>query len=251
MFVDSHCHLNYLDDVTRALQNAAAARVTGMLCIGVEAATIEAVVEISERHANVWATAGQHPTADGANAAWVAQYITHEKIVALGEMGLDYFRAPNAPEKNRQRRVFEQQLALARDAQLPVVIHTRAAEQDTLAMLGNFPGLAGVLHCFTESMSMAEQAMDMGLHISISGIVTFPKADNVRAVASRVPAERLLIETDAPWLAPVPHRGAQNEPAYVAATAATLAQLRGVSVQDLAAQTAANFGRLFDVTLPE
>ena len=158
-------------------------------------------------------------------------------MVALGEMGLDYHYEQDPQRQQIQQTSFRQQLALAAEYQLPVIIHTRAAEQDTLTALSEQPGVEGVLHCFTESWDMAKAALDMGYYISISGIVTFNKADNVREVAVRVPDDRLLIETDAPWLAPVPHRGRQNQPAYVRDTAAYLADLRQTSIERLAEQT--------------
>ena len=247
MFIDSHCHLNYLDDTDAALDNAATAGVSGMLCIGVEEATIEDVLRIAAHHDNVWASVGQHPGATSADAGWIEAYYQRDSVVALGEMGLDYFHESDAQERKRQRHTFAQQLEIAVATGLPVIIHTRAAQADTLALLEGTPGLRGVLHCFTESPEMAERALALGFYISLSGIVTFPKADNVREVAARIPSDRLLIETDAPWLAPVPHRGKQNEPAYLPATAAYLANLRDVSVAELAVQTRANFAQLFNV----
>ena len=166
-------------------------------------------------------------------------------MVAVGETGLDYKTADSAEEHRMQLQAFEHQMDLAERFDLPVVIHTRDAQSDTLKMLENFPKVRGVLHCFTESWEMAERAIELGYFISISGIVTFAKAENVRAVAEKVPLDRLLIETDAPWLAPVPHRGKENEPAFVADTASFLAQLRGIDVDDLAQATSANFSRLF------
>jgi TatD DNase family protein len=160
-------------------------------------------------------------------------------------MGLDYHQETEAAGRNRQRECFAYQLSLAGKSQLPVVIHTRAAEADTLSHLRSQAGVIGVLHCFTESWDMASAALDLGYYISISGIVTFRNGDNVREVARKVPADRLLVETDAPWLAPVPHRGRKNVPAYVRDTAEYLAALRGTTLEELAQTTTANFFALF------
>ena len=245
MFVDSHCHLNYLPEPLSALHRAQAQGVEETLCIGVERSSIEEVLGLAVEQPGVWASVGEHPGSCSGDARWVAELLTRPCVVAVGEMGLDYHYEEDTEQRARQRHTFAQQLEIAAQARLPVVIHTRAAEQDTLALLEDFPEVCGVLHCFTESWSMAEAALAMGYYVSISGIVTFRNADNVREVAQKVPADRLLIETDAPWLAPVPHRGKQNEPAYVADTAAFLAQLRGVSVESLAHSTRENFFRLF------
>ena len=245
MFVESHCHLNYLPEPLAALHRAQAQGVEETLCIGVERSSIEEVLGLAAEQPGVWASVGEHPGSCSGDARWVAELLTRPCVVAVGEMGLDYHYEEDAEQRARQRHTFAQQLEIATQARLPVVIHTRAAEQDTLALLEDFPEVCGVLHCFTESWSMAEAALAMGYYVSISGIVTFRNAENVREVAQKVPTDRLLIETDAPWLAPVPHRGKQNEPAYVADTAAFLAQLRGVSVESLAHSTRENFFRLF------
>ncbi len=245
MFVDSHCHLNYLQEPLAALTRARNRGVHETLCIGVEQASIEAVLDIAHQQQGVWASVGEHPGSCSGDAAWVADYLDRPKVVAVGEMGLDYHYEEDPEQRRRQQHTFTQQLALAAAAQLPVIVHTRAAEADTLAILEAQPEVVGVLHCFTESWAMAEAALQMDYYISISGIVTFRNAHNVREVAKQVPEDRLLIETDAPWLAPVPHRGKNNEPAFVADTAAYLAQLRGVSIESLAATTRENFFRLF------
>ena len=245
MLVDSHCHLNYLDDPQDALVRARAAGVSACLCIGVEEKSINDVLAFAASHEDVWASVGEHPGSCSGDAGWVAPLLDRERVVAVGEMGLDYHYERDDKRQAEQRQTFAQQLAIAADADLPVIIHTRAAEADTLALLRDFPQVRGVLHCFTESWEMASQAIELGYYISISGIVTFKNADNVRQVAERVPAERLLVETDAPWLAPVPHRGKQNEPAFVADTARFLADLRELDVDELAALTGSNFYRLF------
>ena len=246
MLVDSHCHLNYLDDPDAALERARERHISACLCIGVEEKAIDDVLGFAAAHADVWASVGEHPGSCSGDASWVAERLDAPRVVAVGEMGLDYHYETNSDKQALQRQTFEQQLEIAAAADLPVIIHTRAAEADTLALLERFPTVRGVLHCFTESWDMARHAIDLGYYISISGIVTFKNAANVRYVAERVPTERLLIETDAPWLAPVPHRGAQNEPGFVADTAAFLANLRQVTVAELAQRTSENFFTLFN-----
>lgn len=245
MLIDSHCHLNFLDDPESRLAAARAVGVEGFLCIGVDRAGIGEVLALAETHADVWATAGQHPDAAEADLQWLREHLSHPRVVAAGEMGLDYFHEQDPAGRRRQLDSFEQQLTLAAEHDLPAVIHTRAAEADTLARLRAHPGVVGVLHCFTESWEMAAAALDLGYYVSMSGIVTFRNAGNVRDVARRIPDDRLLVETDSPWLAPVPHRGQRNEPAFLPDTAACVAALRGVSPAALAQTTSANFQRLF------
>ena len=248
MYIDSHCHLNYLDDPQQALLNARAAGVTTCLCIGVEQTTIDEVLTFAQQHDDVWASVGEHPGSCSGDASWVADYLNAPRVVAVGEIGLDYLHTTDDQDLEKQRHTFKQQMEIARNTQLPVIVHTRAAQEDTLAIMAEFPEVAGVLHCFTESWEMAAQAIEMGYYISISGIVTFNNADNVREVARQIPIDRLLIETDAPWLAPKPMRGKQNEPAYVAHTAEFLAKLRGTTPTQLAEQTTNNFKQLFEAT---
>ncbi len=245
MFVDSHCHLNYLADPLPALDRAREAGVERMLCIGVDQTHIEEVLSYTS-HEGVWATVGEHPGSVSGDIEWIAPLLSRDKVVAVGETGLDYHYEEREEERVRQRASFEAQMDVAGRASLPVVIHSRGAEADTLAVIDNHPRVRGVLHCFTESWALAERALQAGYYVSISGIVTFKNAANVRQVAARIPDERLLIETDAPWLAPVPHRGRKNEPAYVTETARSLAHLRGVDVGELAALTTANFFSLFE-----
>lgn len=246
MFVDSHCHLNYLENPEAALARARAAGVNELLCIGVEQGAIEEVLAMAENHSGVWASVGEHPGSCSGDAAWVNRYLDRSDVIAVGEMGLDYLYVDDNEARAEQRHTFAQQLQLAENHALPVIVHTRSAEVDTLALITEFPKVRGVLHCFTESWAMAEQALAEDYYISISGIVTFKNAAQVREVAERVPDERLLIETDAPWLAPVPHRGKKNEPGFVADTAKFLADLRGVEVAELAQFTRENFFRLFN-----
>jgi TatD DNase family protein len=245
LLVDSHCHLNYLEDPDLRLAEARARGVGAFLCIGVDAAGIDDVLALADAHADVWATVGQHPEAAAADGSWIAARLAHPRVVGAGEMGLDYFHEADPGAHGAQRVSFDNQLALAAEHDLPVVIHSRAAEADTLALLRAHRGVIGVLHCFTESWELASAALDLGYYVSISGIVTFRNGDNVRDVARRLPDDRLLVETDCPWLAPVPHRGRPNEPAYVVDTAAFVAELRGVSLETLAATTTENFQRLF------
>lgn len=247
MLVDSHCHLNYLEDPDQRLAEARRRGVGAFLCIGVDEPNIGAVLALAERHPDVWATVGQHPEAAAADADWIRNRLDHPRVVAAGEMGLDYFHEADEAQRRLQRERFAWQLAVAAERRLPAVIHTRAAETDTLDLLRAHRDVNGVLHCFTESWSMAAAALDLGYYVSISGIVTFRNAENVREVARQVPSDRLLVETDSPWLAPVPHRGGPNEPAFVADTAAFLAQLRGVTPEALAESTTANFRRLFGI----
>ena len=245
MLIDSHCHLNYLDDPEEAIRRAREAGVTTCLCISVDEAGFSAVKSLATRHADIWATAGVHPDAAEDNLEWIEAELAHERVVAVGETGLDYLHADDASAQARQREAFALQLDLAIRHDMPVVVHTRQAEKDTLDLLRAHRGVKGVLHCFTESWSMAKEALDQGFYVSISGIVTFKNAANVRDVAAKVPADRLLIETDSPWLAPVPKRGKTNEPAYVAHTAKFLAELRQTPVETLRQETADNFIRLF------
>jgi TatD DNase family protein len=245
LLVDSHCHLNYLEAPQNAVARARASGVAMMVCIAVNADGIDQVLDLASRYEDVWATAGQHPEAAAAPWDWIEPYLDHPRVLAVGETGLDYYQVTDAAARRRQQHCFAAQLELAVQRDLPVVVHTRSAEADTLALLRDFPGVRGVLHCFTESWAMAEAALAEGFYISISGIVTFKNAANVRAVAERVPADRLLVETDSPWLAPEPHRGKANEPAYVCEVASRVAQLRGVPAAQLHASTGENFLRLF------
>ena len=249
MLVDSHCHLNYLTDCDTKLATARALGVRGFLCVGVKQDTHDDVIRIAERHPDVWASAGVHPesVAGEPSIDWIESALQHNKIVGIGETGLAYFRAHDDGERVRhvQRESFAAHLALGRARDLPVIVHTRAADSDTRDLLRAHAGAIGVLHCFTESWELARAALDLGWYVSISGIVTFRNADNVRDVARRIPKDRLLIETDCPWLAPMPYRGKTNEPAFVTETAKYLATLRGQPVGELAAQTTENFSRLF------
>lgn len=253
MFIDSHCHLNYdglVEQQDDVLLRARAAGVETMLNISTRESEWAAVVATAHRYPNVWASIGihpheadQHPDVDTAKLVAAA---TDPRVVAIGETGLDYYY--DKSDREQQRRSFRSHIAAARETGLPIIVHTRDAEEDTAEILGDEMGrggYGGVIHCFTASQDFADKALALGLYISISGIVTFKNARDLQATAATVPAERLLIETDAPFLAPVPHRGKSCEPAYVADTARFLAGLRGEPVEQLAAQTKANFLRLF------
>ncbi|MFM7027965.1 MAG: TatD family hydrolase [Chakrabartia sp.] len=253
MFVDSHCHLNYkglIEDQDAVLARAAEAGVSGMLNISTRRSEWEAILATAEKAPHIWASIGIHPhEADShgdVDQATLVAAAAHPKVIGIGETGLDYFY--DHSDRDQQRRSFRAHIAAARETGLPLIVHTRDAEADTADILhaemgkGAFPG---VIHCFTASAEFADIALKLGLFISISGIVTFKNAADLRATAATIPEDRLLIETDAPFLAPVPHRGKSCEPAFVADTARFLAEVRGVSVDELAAQTRANFFRLF------
>jgi len=253
MFADSHCHLDYKglgDRQQEVLANARARGVEVMLNIATRESEWDMVLGTAEREADVWATVGIHPhEADqhpDVGTARLIERAAHPRVVGIGETGLDYYY--DKSDRERQQASFRAHIAAARETQLPIVVHTREAEDDTAAILreemeqGAFPG---VIHCFTASDAFADIALDLGFYISITGIVTFKNAKDLQATAARLPIDRVLIETDAPFLAPVPHRGKTGEPAFVADTAAFLAGLRGQSVEELAAATARNFYALF------
>ncbi|PTU79654.1 hydrolase TatD [Pseudomonas indoloxydans] len=254
MLIDSHCHLDRLDlaahggSLDAALDAARAAGVGHFLCIGVSADNAATVKGLAERYADVDCSVGVHPLdlEPGAEPAldWLLGELAHPKVVAIGETGLDYHYEPESAAL--QQASFRLHLEAARITGKPVIVHTREARADTLALLREAAlPQAGVLHCFTEDWEMARAALDIGFYISLSGIVTFRNAEALRDVARHVPADRLLVETDSPYLAPVPHRGKPNLPQYVREVAEYLAVLRGVSYEVLAEQTSSNFKRLF------
>jgi TatD DNase family protein len=253
MFVDSHCHLNYkglVEDQQAVIARARAAGVSAMLNISTRASEWDEVIGVAEREPDVWATIGIHPhEADihpDVATETLVERARHPRVAGIGESGLDFYY--DRSDRDRQRASFRSHIAAAREAQVPIVVHTRDAEADTGQILdeemakGRF---AGVLHCFTGTIDLARRAMDLGFYVSISGIVTFKNARELAEVARQIPLDRLLIETDAPFLAPVPHRGRTCEPAFVADTARFLAELRGEAVETLAAATSANFRALF------
>jgi TatD DNase family protein len=254
VFVDSHCHINFpdfADDSDAVIARMAEARVTHALCISVTYPEWPSVVALADRHANIYATAGVHPDYEDIEEPTVASLLErarHPKVQAIGETGLDYYRLKGDLEWQRER--FRTHIRAARECGKPLVIHTRSASDDTLRIMREERAgdVGGVMHCFTETWDVASASMDMGFHISLSGIVSFKTAADLRDVAKRMPLERLLIETDSPYLAPVPHRGRRNEPSYVPHVAAAIATVRETPVETIGAATSQNFFTLFRVT---
>ncbi|MFT7560352.1 MAG: TatD DNase family protein [Flavobacteriales bacterium] len=255
MLVDSHCHLDRinLDKYSNGLDDAVLAAkergVDAMLCVCISDENRQAVIDIAERYDSIYASVGVHPCDIGAEVQstdslkeWVR---SSSKVVALGETGLDYHYSKD--REIEQKQSFSHHLMVAGELKLPVIVHTRDAREDTLSLIKEFGNTesSGVLHCFTESWDMAEKALDLNYYISLSGIITFKNAHELRDVAKKVPLDRLLIETDSPYLAPMPYRGKPNEPKYVREVAEYLAELRGISLEELAAITSKNFYRLF------
>ncbi|WP_339337786.1 TatD family hydrolase [uncultured Oceanicoccus sp.] len=254
MFVDSHCHLDRLDltpyegDLSAAIEAARACGVERMLCIGVDMNNAQTVIDIAAGYEGINASVGVHPMdvndqlvdIDDLRALALAP-----EVIAIGETGLDYYYSQDSVEI--QRESFALHLRLSSELKKPVIVHTRDAREDTIASIRQHgdSSVAGVLHCFTESWDMASQALDENYYISFSGIVTFKNAAALREVARKVPLDRMLIETDSPYLAPVPYRGKKNEPKYVVEVAKCIAELRGVSVAEVAEITTANFDKLF------
>ena len=253
MFVDSHCHLNYKGLVEQQVDVLARARESGvsaMLNISTRECEWDDVIGLAEQESDVWASVGIHPhEADqhvGMDCAKLVEKSAHPRVVAIGETGLDYYY--DKSDRAQQCTGFREHIKASRETGLPIIIHTRDAEADTAGILteemweGAF---TGVIHCFTASAPFARIALDLGMYISLSGIVTFKNAQDLQDVAKWLPEDRLLVETDAPFLAPIPHRGRTGEPAFVADTACFVAQLRGVAPEILAQQTSDNFYNLF------
>jgi TatD DNase family protein len=254
ILVDSHCHLDNGDfdsDRNDVIRRAVDAGVTRMVAIGTGAGPpdLEAGLRLASAHAEFYATVGVHPH-DAAKASaevlkQLSGLVRDPKVVAVGEIGLDYHY--DFSPRDAQKAAFADQLAIARESRKPVVIHTREAWDDTFDLLERHwtsRGIGGIMHCFSGGVAEARRALDMGFHLSFGGIVTFPKAEELREVAREVPLGRMLIETDAPYLAPVPKRGKRNEPAFLPYTAAKLAELRGLEVEDIAAATTSNWETL-------
>jgi TatD DNase family protein len=254
MLVDSHCHLDYFSDeeIEAVLARAGAAGVGMMVTIGVRMAQAEVVKRLADRFPQVWGTVGVHPQNAGEEPVPSVEEIVaaadHPRIVGIGESGLDYFydKAP----REVQQEGFRHHIRAARLTGLPLVVHARAADDDIAAILreereqgGDFPFL---LHCFSSGRQLAEDAVKMGGYLSFSGILTFPKSGEIRDIARDMPADRLLVETDSPYLAPAPYRGKRNEPGYIAHTAAVLAEVRGLTPEAMAESTTENFRRLFN-----
>jgi TatD DNase family protein len=255
MFVDSHCHLSFpglreqMPDIRRAM---AAAQVDRALCICTTLEEFEAVHALALDHDNFWCTVGVHPDNEGVQEPGLADLLSRAqlpRVVGIGETGLDYFRLNGRTRDDMawQRERFRVHIRAAQETGLPLIIHTRSASVDTLAMLRETGqgALRGVFHCFTETMAVAQAAVELGFYVSFSGILTFKNAQALREVAQWVPLERCLIETDSPYLAPLPHRGKTNQPAWVAHVGAQLAAIKGLDVATVAQATTANFEALF------
>lgn len=253
MFVDSHCHLDRLEleklgmDLPAVLQAAKAQQVEHMLCVSVSLAEFPAMAALVQNYPEVSVSCGEHPLhqTDVLDVALLQQLAADPKVVAVGETGLDYFYSPDT--KQLQQEAFISHIEVANQLNKPLIVHTRDAKADTLAILRQYQAqrCGGVLHCFTEDWETARAALDLGFYISFSGIMTFKNADPLREVVKQVPLDRLLIETDSPYLAPVPYRGKTNQPAYVCAVAAAVANIKSVSIEQLAKLTSENFYRLF------
>ncbi len=258
MLVDSHCHLDFPDftsELDIVVARALDAGVGVMLTIGTHVSRFKQVLDVAERYPQVYCTVGIHPHEAGKEPAvdveTLLRLAEHPKVVGFGETGLDYYY--DKSPRQQQRESFRVHISAARKAGLPLIVHTRDADEDTAAILaeemekGAFPGL---IHCFSSGHDLAQKVLGMGLYVSLSGIVTFKKAEALQQTAQELPLDRLLVETDSPYLAPLPFRGKRNEPAYVAHTAAKVAELKGVSLQELAAATTSNFFRLFSKVVP-
>ena len=255
MFVDSHCHLNMLAQeeggLDAVIAQAKENQVDHIVCIAIDKASCHEVIAIAEHYPDVTATVGIHPNVDSQESFTVEELVAlaqHDKVIAIGETGLDYFRSEGDLEWQRDR--FRTHIDAAKQLKKPLIIHTREAREDTMAILEqeNAEQAGGIIHCFTENWETAQRALDIGFYISLSGIVTFKNATELQDVAKKLPLDRILIETDAPYLAPMPHRGKTNKPAYVKHVAEFLAELRQDTIENIAEQTTANFHRLFPST---
>ncbi len=253
MFIDSHCHLDrldlslYQDNLDNVIQAATAAKVTKLLCVSVTLADFPQMAEKTAKYDNVLLTCGAHPLnqENEISSKDLLELSKNNRVIAIGETGLDYHYAPET--RMLQLDSFKKHIEVAKKLNKPLIIHTRDAQEDTLNLLRSESAeqVGGILHCFTESWEMAEQAIALGFYISFSGIVTFKNAAALRDVAARVPNDKFLIETDAPYLAPVPYRGKENQPAYVTEVAKHLASIRGQSIEEVARHSTDNFNRLF------
>lgn len=252
MFIDSHCHLNLLAEeeggLDAVLAQAKENNVDHILSIAIDKSSCHEVISIAERYPNITASVGIHPNVEqeeNFTADELVALAQHDKVVAIGETGLDYFRSEGDLEWQRDR--FRTHIHAANQLKKPLIIHTREARDDTMDILEqeNAEQAGGIIHCFTENWDTAQRALDIGFYISLSGIVTFKNAKELQEVAKKLPLDRILIETDAPYLAPMPHRGKTNKPAFVKHVAEFLAELRGDTVENIARSTSANFNQLF------
>jgi TatD DNase family protein len=250
MLVDSHCHLDFPDFAPErgaVVARAHAAGVETMLTICTRLDQFDGVLAIAEEYEGIWCSVGAHPHEAADHAALVSEQLIalarHPKVIGIGETGLDFHY--NLSPHDIQERVFRAHIAASRTSGLPLIIHAREADREVAQILEEERPPPGVMHCFSSGRALAEAALDLGFYISLSGIVTFRNAEELRAIARDLPLDRLLVETDAPYLAPVPYRGKRNEPAFVAATAAAVAKLKGIATEELAAVTRENFFRLF------
>lgn len=254
MLIDSHCHINFpelADQAELLLAQMRQNHVTHALCVAVNLPELPSVLEMAERYPNIYASVGVHPDYEDTPEPSVAQLVElarHPKVIAIGETGLDYYRLQGDLEWQRER--FRTHIRAARECGKPLIIHTRSAAEDTLRIMReeNAQQCGGVMHCFTETWEVASAALDLGFHISFSGIVTFKNALQIKEVAQKTPLNRILVETDAPYLAPTPFRGKLNEPSYVRHVAEEVARLRGLSLDEVAFATTENFCRLFPGT---
>ena len=257
LLVDSHCHLDFPElaaDLPQLIDRMKGAGVGAALCAGVTLERFPVVLDIAHRYPNIFAAVGVHPdTQEGAEADvdTLVRLASDPRVVAIGETGLDYYRLEGDLEW--QRRRFRTHIEAARQCHKPLIIHTRSAKADTLRILEeeNAGAIGGVFHCFTEDHETAVKAIEIGFYVSFSGILTFKNAVSLKEIAAKLPLDRILVETDAPYLAPVPHRGKTNEPAFVAHVAAEVAALRGISLNAVAEATTANFCRLFGVSVSD
>ena len=251
MFIDSHCHINFpeiANNIDEVLANMQTNQVSNALCVSVDLDKFPEILALAEKHDNIYASVGVHPDYELVNEPTQSELVrlaNHPKVIAIGETGLDYFRLQGDLEWQRNR--FRTHIRAAVETNKPLIIHTRSASADTLRLMqeegANRPG--GVMHCFTESMEVALAAIEMNFYISFSGIVTFKKALELKEVAKHIPLDSMLIETDSPYLAPVPFRGKMNQPSYVKHVAEEIAKLRGISVEEVGEATTANFRKLF------
>ena len=253
--VDSHCHLDRVDltladnKLENILLNAKANNVEYFLCVCIDLENFPQVLGIAEQYPNVCASVGVHPTEQGGKEPSIEELIdlaSHKKVIAIGETGLDYFHCKGDIEWQKNR--FRTHIEAAKQIQKPLIIHTRDAREDTISIMreSHAEQAKGVMHCFTESIEIARQALDLGFYISFSGIVTFKNAKELQEVAQFVPLDRILVETDSPYLAPVPHRGKSNQPAYTYYVAEKIAELKNISIEQVAQATTHNFFKLFN-----